>query len=324
MLAVLMVLGSAAAQAGNPLVTDKFTADPATLVDNGRVYLYAGRDEALPPPEGTKYVMNEWLVYSTCDMQNWTAHGTALRYDVFAWAGGSAWASDIIKRDGKYWFFATVTERSAKAKAIGVAVADSPLGPFRDAIGKPLITNSMTLQTDIGWDDIDPGVFIDDDGQAWMFWGNQVLKYAKIKRNMIELDSQIYTDGLPQFTEAPYVHKRNGIYYLSYSRDWPEYTVYSTSDKITGPWRYRGKIMDKNLKTGTVHHAFVEFNGKSYIVYHNAELPSGGEYRRSVAVEEFTYNADGTIPFIAQTTAGPAANPTAACKPQASAQARQG
>lgn len=91
--------------------------------------------------------------------------------------------------------------------------------------------------------------------------------------------------------------------------------MYSTSDKITGPWRYRGKIMDKNLKTGTVHHAFVEFNGKSYIVYHNAELPGGGEYRRSVAVEEFTYNADGTIPFIPQTTAGPAANPTAACKP---------
>jgi beta-xylosidase len=304
-------LCATSALAGNPLVKDKFTADPAALVDNGRVYLYMGRDES---PDDKGYVMNEWLVLSSCDMKNWKEHGTALRYDTFKWAKDSAWASDITKRDGKYWFYATVQDRATNAKAIGVAVADSPTGPFRDAIGKPLITNPMTLHTDITWDDIDPSVFIDDDGQAWLFWGNQVLKYAKLKRNMIELDSPIYSDGFPQFTEAPYVHKRNGIYYLSYSRDWPEYSVYATSDKITGPWRYRGKFMDKNTKTKTVHHAFAEFNGKSYVVYHNADLPTGGEHRRSVAVEEFKYNADGTIPFIPQTVEGPAANPTASCK----------
>jgi beta-xylosidase len=310
-LAATAMLCAAAALAGNPLVKDKFTADPAVLVDGGRAYVYAGRDES---PDDKGYVMNEWLVLSSCDMKNWKEHGTALRYDTFKWAKDSAWASDIIKHDGKYWFFATVSERAANAKAIGVAVADSPTGPFRDAIGKPLITNAQTLQTDIGWDDIDPTIFIDDDGTPYMYWGNQVLKYAKLKKNMTELDGPIVTEGLPQFTEAPYLHKRNGIYYLSYSRDWPEYTVYATSDKVTGPWRYRGKIMDANRKTKTVHHAFAEFNGKSYVVYHNAELPAGGEHRRSVAVEEFQYNADGTIPFIPQTVEGPAANPTAACK----------
>ena len=309
--AFALTLCATAAQADNPLLKDKFTADPAALVDNGRVYLYMGRDES---PDDKTYVMNEWLVLSSCDMKNWKQHGTALRYDTFKWAKSSAWASDITKRDGKYWFYATVHDRETNAKVIGVAVADSPTGPFRDAIGKPLITNAMTLQTDISWDDIDPSIFIDDDGTPWLFWGNQVLKYAKLKRNMIELDGPIITDGFPQFTEAPYVHKRNGIYYLSYSRDWPEYSVYATSDKVTGPWRYRGKFMDKNKKTKTVHHAFVEFNGKSYVVYHNAELPTGGEHRRSVAVEEFKYNADGTIPFIPQTTEGPAANPTGACK----------
>ena len=88
------------ASAGNPLFSDKFTADPAVLVDGGRVYLYAGHDEAPPKPEGKDFVMNEWLVYSSCDMKHWTPHGTALRYDVFKWAGGSAWASKAAMTAG--------------------------------------------------------------------------------------------------------------------------------------------------------------------------------------------------------------------------------
>ena len=312
--AAILCASAATATADNPLFKHIFTADPAALVDNGRVYLYAGRDEAPPKPEGKDFVMNEWRVFSSCDMKNWKEHGVALRYDTFKWASGSAWASDITKRHGKYWFYATVHDRNTNAKGIGVAVADSPTGPFRDAIGKPLITNDMTLETDIPWDDIDPGVFIDDDGQAWLFWGNQTLKFVKLKKNMKALDGKIQTTSLPHYTEAPYVHKRKGLYYLSYSREFPEHTVYATARKVTGPWHYRGKIMDTNKNTPTIHQAFVEFNGKSYIVYHNAELPDGGEFRRSVAIEEFKYNADGTIPFIPQTKEGPAANPTASCK----------
>src|SRR5687768_3634250 len=105
-LAVAAACACATASAGNPLFSDKFTADPAVLVDKGRVYLYTGHDEARPKPQDKDFVLNEWLVYSTCDMKNWTAHGTALRYDVFKWSGGSAWASDITKVGNKYYFYA--------------------------------------------------------------------------------------------------------------------------------------------------------------------------------------------------------------------------
>jgi hypothetical protein len=119
---------------------------------------------------------------------------------------------------------------------------------------------------------------------------------------------------MDMFTEASYLHKHDGTYYLSYSRNFPEETAYMTGPSATGPWQYRGTIMSKNAKVKTIHQAIIDFNGKSYIFYHNAKLPGGGEYRRSVAVEEFAYNADGTIPFIKQTAEGPAANPSPACK----------
>jgi hypothetical protein len=157
-------------------------------------------------------------------------------------------------------------------------------------------------------------VFQDDDGQAYLYWGNSVLKWAKLKPNMTELDGPIHTVGVERFTEASYLHKHNGTYYLSYSREFPEETAYMTGPTATGPWKYQGVIMAKNQKVKTIHQAIIAFNGKNYIFYHNAKLPGGGEFRRSVAVEEFAYNADGTIPFIKQTKEGPAANPSAACK----------
>lgn len=305
------VATSLAAEEGKPIVTNIFTADPAALVDNGRVYLYTGRDEATATGNG--YVMNEWRVYSSCDMKNWTDHGSPANVATFSWAKGSAWASDIAKRDGKYYFYAPLDHKTIPGFAIGVAVSDSPIGPFTDARGSALITNDMTKQTGITWDDIDPAVFIDDSGQAYLYWGNTVLKYAKLKSNMIELDGPIQTIAIDAFTEAPYVHKHDGIYYLSYSRFFPEETAYSTSTSPTGPWTYRGVIMKKNSVVKTIHQAIVDFNGKSYIFYHNTALPGGGEFRRSVAVEELFYATDGSIKFVPQTNAGPAANPTSAC-----------
>jgi arabinoxylan arabinofuranohydrolase len=307
-----LCVASALAQAGNPLFSDRFTADPAALVDNGRVYLYAGIDAA---EVGAKdYLMNEWRVYSSCDMKNWTDHGSPLQAKTFKWARKDAWASDVVKRNGKYYFIATVEHNTIPGKAIGVAVSDSPTGPFVDARGTALITNDMTKQTDISWDDIDPGVFVDSDGQAYVYWGNTVLKYAKLKSNMTELDGPIQTIAADSFTEAPYVHKRADTYYLSYSRYFPEETVYMTSASAKGPWAFRGVIMDKNTNVKTIHQAIIDFNGKSYIFYHNANLPTGGEYRRSVAVEELHYNPDGSIKFVAQTKEGPKANPAPGCK----------
>jgi beta-xylosidase len=300
------------AHAANPLFAPLYTADPAVLVDGGRVYLFTGRDEALP--DGKDFVMHEWRVFSSCDMVDWQDHGVPVKVKDVAWSKGRAWASDVVKRHGKYWFYSTVEHATVPGFAVGVAVSDSPTGPFVDARGSALITNDMTTQTDIAWDDIDPTVFVDDDGQAWLYWGNTVLKAVKLKANMTELDGPIQVVKAEHFTEAAYLHKRKGTYYLSYSQHFPEETAYMTGPSPLGPWTPRGVIMAKNLKTPTIHQAIFDFNGKSYIAYHNAELPGGGEYRRSVAIEEFEYRADGTIPFIPQTKEGPKANPSAACK----------
>lgn len=315
--AAALLLSLGAAQATNPLFAPLYTADPAVLVDGGRVYLFTGRDEA--PPEGKDYVMHEWRVFSTCDMVNWQDHGVPVKARDFAWAKGRAWASDVVKRHGRYWFYSTVEHATVPGFSIGVAVSDSPTGPFVDARGSALITNDMTTQTDIAWDDIDPGVFVDDDGQAYLYWGNTVLKVAKLKASMTELDGPIQVVPVANFVEAPYLHKRKAdgknTYYLSYSQHWPEETAYMTGPSPVGPWTPQGVVMERNTKTKTIHQAFFDFNGRSYVAYHNADLPGGGEHRRSVAVEEFSYRADGTIPFIHQTKAGPKANPSPGCKP---------
>jgi hypothetical protein len=191
--------------AGNPLVTNIFTADPAALVDGNRVYLYVGRDEAAP--EGKDYLMREWRVLSSCDMKHWTDLGSPLNVKTFKWAKADAWAADVTRRNGKYYFYAPLEHDASKpGKAIGVAVSDKPTGPFVDARGTALVTNDMTKESDIAWDDIDPAVFIDKDGQAYLYWGNRVLKYAKLKSNMIELDGPVHTVGIDNFTEAAYLH----------------------------------------------------------------------------------------------------------------------
>ena len=297
--------------AANPLFPKLFTADPAALVDKGRVYLYVGHDEATPTD--TDYVMHEWRVYSSCDMVTWADHGSPVQALSFKWAKGRAWAADIVKRGDKYYFYATVEHATIAGLSIGVAVSDSPTGPFVDARGSALITNDMTKQTDIHWDDIDPGVFVDDDGQAYLYWGNTFLKYVKLKPNMTEFDGPINVVPVDRFTEAPYLHKHKGTYYLSYSQNFPEETAYMTGPSATGPWTPRGVIMGTNERVKTIHQAIVDFNGKSYIFYHNAKLETGGEYRRSVAVDELRYRPDGTIEQVAQTMAGPVANPSLGC-----------
>lgn len=138
-------------------------------------------------------------------------------------------------------------------------------------------------------------------------------KYAKLKPDMIELDGPIHTVGMFYFEEAPFLHKRNCVYYLSYASGFPQVIAYATASSPTGPWTYRRVIMEKNRVTPTIHQAFADFNNKSYVFYHNDVLPGGGEFRRSVAVEEFEYGKDGAILFIAQTATGPKANPGAAC-----------
>ncbi len=165
---------------GNPLIKHKFTGDPAGLVYNGKVYLYAGHDQCPAPKE--RYEMNEWLVFSSSDMKTWTEHPVPLKPTDFSWAKGDAWASQVIERDGKFYWYVAVEHGSIHGKAIGVAVSDSPTGPFKDARGSALITNDMTTEyTKISWDDIDPTVIIDDDGQAYLFFGKYSMLLCQTK-----------------------------------------------------------------------------------------------------------------------------------------------
>ena len=289
--------------AGNPIITDVYTADPAALVVGDTVFLYTGHDEALPPREG--YVMHEWLCFSSPDMVHWTKHGSPLNVKDFKWAKDDAWASQVIERNGKYYYYAAVEHDSThRGKAIAVAVADSPTGPFKDARGSALITNDMTTATNITWDDIDPTVIIDNN-QAYLFWGNTKCYYVKLKDNMTELDGDIKVIDLPNYTEAPWIHKQNGWYYLSYASGFPEKIVYAMSKSINGPWQYKGILNELAGNSNTNHQAIINFKGKDYFIYHNGGInPNGGSFRRSVCVDRLYYNPDGTMKRVIMTTEG--------------------
>lgn len=302
-LAIIGMSFSTFTLAQNPVITDKYTADPAAIVHDEKVYLYAGHDEA--PDDFHFYKMNEWLVYSSSDMVTWNEHPVPLKVSDFKWAKADSWAAHVVEKDGKFYWYVTVTHGSVPGKAIGVAVADSPTGPFKDARGTALVTNDMTKKTDIDWDDIDPAIFIDEEGQAYIFWGNTVCYYAKLKDNMIELDGPIKTIELPNFTEAPWVHRKDDWYYLSYAYQFPEKTAYAMSRSIEGPWEFKGILNEVAGNCNTNHQAIIDFRGKSYFIYHNGSIPTrGGSFRRSVCIDYLHYDTDRTLKRVVMTTEG--------------------
>ncbi len=289
---------------GNPIVKDKYLGDPAAMVHDGTLYIYAGHDEA-PAPE-QRYVMNEWCILSTKDMKNFTEHSYTLKATDFYWAKGEAWASQVIERDGKFYWYVTIEHKTDTGKSIGVAVSDSPTGPFKDARGTALVTNSMTTERSKSyWDDIDPTVFIDDDGQAYLCWGNSQCYYARLKKNMIELDGPIIPIDLPRFTEAPWLHKKDGWYYLSYASEFPEKICYAMSRNINGPWQYKGILNEIAGNSNTNHQAIVEFKDKWYFIYHNGAINTDGcGFRRSLCIDRLYYNADGSMKRVQMTSEG--------------------
>jgi len=191
-----------------------------------------------------------------------------------------------------------------------VAVGDSATGPFRDAIGRPLIVDG----------EIDPTVFVDDNGQAYLYWGNPNLNYVRLNADMISYSGSptripLTTAGFGTrngnpsrptlYEEGPWVFKRNGIYYNVFAAECcSEFIAYSTATSPTGPWTFRGTVMPRQGGSFTNHAAVIDFNGGSYFFYHNGSLPGGGGFTRSVAVEKFTYGPGGTIPTINMTTSG--------------------
>ncbi len=307
----LLTLSPVTASADNPIVRHIYTADPAPLVYNGRVYLYTGHDE----DGSTWFTMREWRVWSSADMVNWTDHGSPLSLSTFSWASQDAWAGQAVHRNGKFYWYVPTTNRSTGRMAIGVAVADSPTGPFRDALGHPLVENG----------EIDPTVFIDDDGQAYLYWGNPNLWYIRLNSDMVSYSGGVNRIPLTTagfgtrtgdanrptlYEEGPWVYKRNGVYYNVFAaRCCSEFIAYSTAPTPTGPWTYRGTVMPTQGSSFTNHPGIVDFKGGSYFFYHNGALPGGGGFTRSVAVEKFSYNGDGSIPTINMTTGGaPAAD----------------
>jgi hypothetical protein len=296
--------------AGNPIIRDVFTADPAPLVHDDTVYLYVGHDEA---KEGEMFNITEWLCYSSKDVKTWTPHGPIFRPTDFKWAVRDAWASHMVERDGKFFFYATVQHDDAHpGKAIGVAVSDSPTGPFKDARGSAIVLNEMTPDAKVPWEDIDPAVFIDTDGSAWLTWGNGDCYMAKLNPNMIELDGPIEKLDLPNYTEGPWLHKRGNLYYLTYAAfahqgEW-EKVCYATAGAIKGPWEYRGILTGNAKNSYTIHPAIIQFKDRWYFFYHNAALTVDGVQgtlgRRAVCVEYLEYDSDGTMKPVVQTAEG--------------------
>ena len=311
-LAALTLASGAAAQ--NPVVQTWFTTDPAPLVHNDTLYLYTGHDE----DKADFFWMQEWRVYSTTDMVNWTDHGSPLAIESFSWADDRAWAAQCIERNGKFYWYVCLHSKLSNAMAIGVAVGDSPTGPFRDAIGKPLY--------DGNWDFIDPTVFIDDDDRAYLYWGNPNIYFAELNEDMVsikgevkKLEQTVESFGAPNpekrikgqkykdtYTEGPWFYKRNGKYYLLYAAGGvPEHIAYSMGDSPEGPWKYMGEIMPlQDTGSFTNHCGVADYKGNSYFFYHTGKLPGGGGFGRSVAIEEFKYNPDGTFPIINATKEG--------------------
>lgn len=296
---------------GNPMIKDKFTADPAPMVHNGRLYLYVGHDEYYEGQDGAsggrEFNITEWLCYSTKDMKKWVDHGSVLKPTDFKWAVGEAWASQVVEKNGKFYYFTTVQAGEPfTGKAVGVAVSDSPTGPFVDAIGKPLVHDKMTDNGARGWwNDIDPTVLIEGD-EAWLCWGNGTCFMAKLKPSLTELDGEIKVINLPRFVEGPWLHKKDDLYYLTYASmgRGRETIAYATSKSMEGPWEYRGVLTGEAENSFTIHPGIIEYKDKWYLFYHNAVLTidgiKGAIGRRSVCVEELHYNEDGTMKYVEQ------------------------
>lgn len=316
----LMLVSMLAAVGGmaqkNPIIKNHFTPDPAPYVHGNKVYLFTDHDEDKP---NDYFHMKEWLLYESEDLVNWKPlgnDGVIFDLTIFKWAkqGDDAWAGQLVERNGKWYAYVTATDTARHIQGIGVAMADKPEGPYVDPIGKPIVPGS--------WGYIDPTVFIDDDGQAYLFWGNNALWYAKLNEDMVSLGSKITevdtkdvkafgplkrkfdwqvrdTIWKTNYEEGPWVYKRKGLYYIVYAAGGvPEHMAYSTAPSIDGPWTYRGRILDEAENSFTIHGGVINFKGHDYIFYHNGKLPGGGGFNRSACMEEFHYTSDGSIPKI--------------------------
>ena len=277
------------ASAPKPII-DGYTADPAIRVFGDTYYVY-------PTSDKPNWLTTDFSVWSSKNLIDWKKEGMILdvTHDL-KWAHLRAWAPDCIERNGKYYFYFCAGEK------IGVAVADKPTGPFKDALGRPLIEKGgkVDLHT------IDPAAFIDDDGQAYLYYGNgRCAQVFKLKPDMITLDGDPVDIPLKDFREAVWVFKRNGKYYFSWSIDdarSPDYRVgWGVSDSPFGPVKSPEKdfiiLRQHGVAVGTAHHSVVNVPGTDrwYVAYHRHAIPGGSGYKRETCLARMEFNADGSI-----------------------------
>ena len=281
-----------------PLFQTKYTADPSPLVVGDRLFLFTSHDaspEDIPDvneKSSAGFFMYDWLLWSTTDMVNWTEHGAVASLKDFPWRSreNGAWAIQTVERNGKYYLYAPL-----HGHGIGVLVADSPYGPFKDPLGKPLVWDQSN------WYDIDPSAFTDTDGQAYLYWGNPHTFYARLNEDMTSLtDSVVRLPHIKHYQEGPWFYKRDGKYYCAFaSTCCPEALGYAMSDSPTGPWEWKNYIMRPTLRDRGNHPGICDFKGHSYVFGQNYDLMHLDTFihheRRSVSAAEITYNPDGTI-----------------------------
>ena len=329
----------AKSQGGNPLVgyddagNLTYGGDPSALVVGDTLYLYVGHDTAAYPK--TDYVIPEYLCYSTKDMVNWEYHGVVLKMTDVSWGDNkSAWAGQVARhydkaagKDMYYLYFCSWDSTDGGRQSIGVAVSDSPTGPFED-IGAPIVKGSFTTDETSGWNDIDPTVWIENDENGeehrYLAWGNSKLYVCELNEDMISVrdydgdgkvtfGKDVISKQLPDsFTEAPWIYRRQdengngyGDYYLFYAYGWRERMAYATTDDLMeGRLYYQDVIMRPSATSNTNHMAVVDFLGKTWFIYHNGSLPGGSGFRRVACAAEVQFDSDGTIAYIEETAVG--------------------
>ncbi|KQM66310.1 MULTISPECIES: family 43 glycosylhydrolase [unclassified Sphingomonas] len=295
---------------GNPILSDGryYSTDPAPFVDGDTLWILAGRDEA--PAGVNDFVMNEWQLLATTDPKRgtWRHYPAIARPEaVFAWAEpGRAYAGQIVKgRNGRFYLYAPVLTRDDTAQdrfAIGVAVADRPTGPWRDAHpAGPIVSQRVPVANDI--QNIDPTVLIDDDRRVYLYWGTfGRLRGVELAADMVTpIGEERAITGLTGFFEAPWLMKRHGTYYLLYAANnagpdspctpalYHACQAYGTAPSPLGPWTYRGVLLAPVSST-TSHAGAVAFKGQWYLAYHTADAKGGGHFRRSVALDRLEWD----------------------------------
>lgn len=299
----------------NPLFTDQFTADPSVLVDNCTFYIQCGHDEAAVGQNAV--VMREWFLLSSTDMVHWTK-SVGLRLATFAWANANSGASQIVRaRNGNYYWYVSVQKSSDNSMAIGVATATSPAGPWTDALGHSLIDDAFEM-SNMGFglaretpSTIDPTVLIDDDDQVYLHYGGGWrMVVTKLHSNMVSVSGAMREMSPGNFYEGPALIKHNNLYYEIYAAaSLPARIDFSTSTSPLGPWTYGGMIVDSMPRSSTDvnqpsnHPGVGELAGQWYLTYYISNGPNGGgTYRREVAVDKLTFNANGSIQSITPST----------------------